>query len=59
MIPILLHAGWDCSLFSGDLGVDPDPHTLGLVALLTNIVLAILLILKRHDIWPRGAPAAA
>lgn len=53
VIPILIHAGWDFSLFSGDLGVDPEPHKIAIVAMVTNVVLAILLIVKRHDIWPR------
>ena len=53
VVPILLHAGWDYSLFSGNLGVDPDPHALAAVALLTNLVLGIILIVRRHEIWPK------
>ena len=53
VVPILLHAAWDFSLFSGTLGVDPDPQALAAVALLTNVVLGIILVVRRHEIWPK------
>ena len=53
LIPILLHAGWDFSLFSGHLG-DPDFYALSVVAALTITVLAIIMIVRRHAIWPKN-----
>lgn len=55
LVPIILHAGWDFSLLSGTLGIDPEPSTLGFVALLTNLVLAIIVIARWRAIWPRSA----
>ena len=51
-VPIILHAGWDFSLFSGNIGIDPEPSRLIVVALLTNVVLAIIVLVKWRSIWP-------
>jgi membrane protease YdiL (CAAX protease family) len=51
-VPVILHAGWDFSMFSGNLGIDPAPYIFTPVALLTLLVLTILMIARRHVIWP-------
>lgn len=56
LVPVLLHAGWDFSLFSGRLGEDPDLYLLAALSTLASIVLAVILIKRRHDIWPPEVP---
>lgn len=51
-VPIILHAGWDFSLFSANLGVDPTPYPLVGVAMLTNVILLIIVLVKWRSIWP-------
>jgi membrane protease YdiL (CAAX protease family) len=55
LVPIVCHAAWDFSLFSGQAGVDPDFYALAGLAMVTNIVLLIILVVRRHHIEP--APA--
>lgn len=57
LVPVLLHAGWDFSLFSGRLGEDPDLYPPAVLATLASIVLAVILIKRRHDIWPPEEPS--
>jgi len=52
LVPILLHAAWDFSLFSGNIGIDPEPSTFAAVASLTNFVLAIIVLVSWRTIWP-------
>jgi len=54
LVPIILHAGWDFSLFSGNLGLNPEPSVLTIIATLANILLAIIVIFKWRKIWPSG-----
>ena len=52
LVPIVCHAAWDFSLFSGRAGVDPDVYALGSLAMITNVVLLIILLIRRHHIEP-------
>ncbi len=52
IVPIILHAGWDFSLFSGNLGVDPEPYLFSPVSIVTIFVLTIIVIARRRSIWP-------
>jgi membrane protease YdiL (CAAX protease family) len=58
LLPILLHAGWDFSSFSSDLGIDPDTYTLGTVAVLTTVALGLIVLVQRHKIWPKDQEEA-
>lgn len=51
LLPILLHAGWDFSLFSGNMGINPESNDLGVIAIVTNIVLLIIVLAKWKSIW--------
>ncbi len=57
-VPIILHAGWDFSLLSGNLGLSPETSALTFIATLTNILLAVIVIFKWRKIWPSGAAVA-
>jgi len=52
LVPIVLHAAWDFSLFSGNLGLDPEPSPLALIPFMVNLVLAIIVFVKWRTIWP-------
>lgn len=56
LVPALIHGLWDFSLISGQ--VTPD-HTypLSLLAIVTMLVLAIVLVVRRRHIEPEGAGA--
>lgn len=47
---MLLHALWDFSLFSASIGPDAERYPLSGLAFLANIVLAIVLLVRRHKI---------
>lgn len=58
LVPALVHGFWDFSLISGQ--VTPDrTYPLSLVAILTMVILAIVLVVRRRHIEPEGADAAA
>lgn len=60
VVPILLHALWDFSLFSHNVGeVDPSPNPRQAIPLLANIVLVVILYLRRDRIEPSPAAPAA
>ncbi len=59
LVPIIIHAGWDFSLFSGNLGANPEANVLTILATLTNILLTILVIFKWRKIWPSDKSAGA
>jgi membrane protease YdiL (CAAX protease family) len=52
LVPIILHAGWDFSLFSGNLRIDPKPYIFAPVSLLTILVLTIIVLVRWRAIWP-------
>ena len=54
LVPVVVHAVWDFSLFSSNLGSDPDANALAVLASLTTVVLAIVVIVRRKTIWPTG-----
>lgn len=47
---MLLHALWDFSLFSPSIGPDAERYALSGLAFLANLVLAIVLLVRRHKI---------
>ncbi|MFB6391976.1 CPBP family intramembrane glutamic endopeptidase [Polymorphospora lycopeni] len=54
-VPAVIHAMWDFSLISGQ--VNPDrPYPLSLLAIVTMVVLAIVVLVRRHHIEPAPAP---
>ena len=53
---MLLHALWDFSLFSASIGPDAERYPLSGLALLVNIVLAIVLLVRRHKIGVAVVP---
>lgn len=57
--PILLHALWDFSLFSHNLGeVDPSVSPRQGIPILANIVLVVVLFLRRDRIEPSPEASA-
>ncbi|MGI9666675.1 MAG: CPBP family intramembrane glutamic endopeptidase [Acidimicrobiia bacterium] len=59
VVPILLHALWDFSLFSHNVGeVDPSPNARQSLPLLANILLVIILYVRRDKIDPAPEPSA-
>ena len=53
VVPILLHALWDFSLFSHNVGVtDPEPNPRQGIPLLANILLVAILYFRRDRIEP-------
>lgn len=52
LLPIVCHAAWDFSLFSGSAGPDPDVYALSGLAMFTNIVLLVILLIRGHHIEP-------
>jgi membrane protease YdiL (CAAX protease family) len=52
LVPIILHAGWDFSLFSGNIGIDPKPSPFTPVSILIILILIIVIIVRRRAIWP-------
>ena len=59
VVPILLHALWDFSLFSHNVGeVDPSPNLRQGIPMLANIVLVVVLFLRRDKIEPSPETSA-
>lgn len=60
VVPILLHALWDFSLFSHNVG-DPDPSAQARqgIPMLANIVLLVILFVRRHQIEPEQELSSA
>lgn len=58
VVPMLLHALWDFSLFSHNVGeADPSPSARQSLPLAANIILVVILFFRRDKIEP--APATA
>ena len=57
LLPMLVHALWDFSLLSSQLGPDPAGYAGSALIILLQVVLIVLLLVRRHRIEP--APAAA
>ena len=54
-LPILLHAGWDFSLFSSQVGDFDGTYALAFgVPIATNVVLFIVLLVRWRQIWPKS-----
>lgn len=58
-LPIVMHGLWDFSLFSGHAGEDPGIYPLAGFALVCNIVLLVILWVRREKIGLDSEPAAA
>ncbi|MCF6313074.1 MAG: CPBP family intramembrane metalloprotease [Verrucomicrobiales bacterium] len=58
-LPIMLHAGWDFSLFSSNLGNDPKPYLFSPIALLLIPILTIIVWIKWRSIWPSPPRSSA
>ena len=56
LLPMLVHALWDFSLLSPQLGPDPEGYAGSLLVILLQVVLIVLLLARRHRIEP--APLA-
>ncbi|MCO5314670.1 MAG: CPBP family intramembrane metalloprotease [Solirubrobacterales bacterium] len=56
-IPILLHALWDFSLLSGELGADGEAHSLTQLAIPAEVVIGLVVLWRRKKIEPEGSPA--
>ncbi|MFC8178049.1 CPBP family intramembrane glutamic endopeptidase [Rhodococcus sp. NPDC057297] len=54
LIPALIHGLWDFSLISGQV-IPDELYPLGLLAILTMVVLAIVLFVRRRHIEPHGS----
>ncbi len=53
LLPVLLHAAWDFSLFSSKVGENPQTSELAGISLLTIIVLSMIVFIKRKVIWQK------
>jgi len=59
LLPMLVHGLWDFSLLSPQLGPDPAGYAGSVLVILLQVVLIVLLLVRRHRIEPAAAPAAA
>jgi membrane protease YdiL (CAAX protease family) len=60
VVPILLHALWDFSLFSHNVGeLDPSPSARQMLPMAANVVLVVILFVRRHKIEPAAPDSAA
>ena len=59
LLPMLVHGLWDFSLLSPQLGPDPEGYAGSVLVILLQVVLIVLLLVRRHRIEPAAAPAAA
>lgn len=58
LLPMLVHGLWDTSLFSGLVGTEPEASaTVGLIIVL-QVVLIIVLVVRRRSIEPAVGPRA-
>ena len=55
LLPILIHGLWDFGLLSGAL--DDDPYAGMVLFILMDVILAIIVLTRRHKVEPETAPA--
>jgi membrane protease YdiL (CAAX protease family) len=58
VLGMFIHALWDFSLFSASVGPEGETNPLSFIGIMVNIVLAIVLLVRRHHIGvSNGEPA--
>lgn len=56
LVPVILHGLWDFSLISGQT-TPGESHPIAVLAIVTMVVLAIILVIRRHHIEPADRAA--
>ncbi len=59
LLGMFIHALWDFSLFSASIGPDGETNPLSIVGILVNIVLGLVLLVRRHHIGVSNGDTAA
>ncbi|MEV0012924.1 CPBP family glutamic-type intramembrane protease [Streptomyces sp. NPDC051840] len=59
LLPMLVHGLWDFSLISNSVGADPELSPAMILPVLLQVVLIVVLLVRRRSIAPANGPTPA